>query len=612
MPNFTFTATLNNQVSTQARSIQQSTVAAAAALGNLGAAAAKASSQMATSMAAANSSVATFTVSMNKANVASGNFKSGLVSIASAIYAVKSAFSVLSWGIDQTIGRMARFGTEALKNFSARESQLRAYTQILNGDKGEAETQYGRAQDIGTKTDFTSEQVIKAQSSLFMSGYRGKEADKLLAGGLDVATAAPEGERESRLKMYTDALRRIQGRQHLSIGDLNRSFGAIGINSGLIKEYIAKSYGYAGKNPKDISEFVDKKLKDKDVDVSTATGALKYAISKQFNNGGALGGFATNSLGSIQSLQSNRDEMFDKLQRSYSGDLLPAVRQYKDALRASTNNLDVNTKTGDKFRTVMADLANTGIGLKVAWENFSTGFLESFSNTYTQALKDMGINSGGLGQSLREAASAAKKVGEWFGNIGTAAAHIIHSLDDFGLFFTYFTRAMGQYFSGDFKGGQETERSYRTIVAGRKIKEVQPLSTAELETFKTTGRLPVSGEKSREASLNEMDKFGGEQGAGKGGGAYDASDKERGALPKVQPARIASGPGGHGERSGGHHGGGGGDGGSFTGGGIKIGTMHLEMHLHGKDWEEVKHIIASEATGEVKQLFERLATEMGV
>lgn len=528
---------------------------------------------------------------------------------AAALDAANFAASKFAYVVGSVAGAVAlatreimKFGSESLKAFSEREGAVRAYRQLFKGDLGEAEIQYGRTQDIGMKTDFTSQQVQKAQQAIFNAGYHGTEADKMLAGGMDVATAAPESEREMRLKMYTDALRRIKGRQSLSIGDLNRSFGAIGIDSSNIKAYIAEhGYGFKGKNKKDISDFVDKKLTGKDISPDLASHALRYAISKQFDNGGKLGDFATKSLGSIQSLQSNRDEAFERVQKSYNGEMLPSVKLYKEALRASTTAMDLNTVQGNNFRTVLADLSNTGIGLKTVWENFTTGFFESFSKGYTDSLNEMGISSTSLKEGFSTAANVAKELGSSFKWLGSLVAQISHSFENTLIPALQFTKAI---YTGNFK---EAYAIHKNIQNSKMAKEVKDVNQS------------VDPAKSRDSAMMSMERMGTDEGPMSGGGRVDLDgnvvDGYGNIVKKKEPPRISVGKKkGRGEGGTGGSAGGSGDGGSTVvhGGGMKIGTMHLEMHLHGNSWDEVKHIIASEATGEVKQLFEKLATEMGV
>lgn len=527
---------------------------------------------------------------------------------AAALDAANFAASKFAYVVGSVAGAVAlatrellKFGDVSLKAFAEREGQVNAYKQLFKQDLGEAETAYGKGLKIGQLTDLTSSQVLKAQGAIYTAGYHGKEAEKLLAGGLDVATAAPEEERSSRLKMYTDALRRIKGRESLSIGDLNRSFGAIGIDSGLIKKYIAQSYGFQGTHPKDISDFVDKKLSGKDVRPDVAMGALKYAISTQFNQGGKLGGFATSRIGSIASLQSNREEAFENIQKSYNADMLPSVKAYKDALRGSTAALDFNTKTGNNFRTVLADLANTSIGLKAAWENFTTGFFESFSKGYTDALNEMGVSSQTLKDNFGNAAAIAKELGSSFKWLGTLIAKASHSIEEDMIPALQFTKAI---WSGNFKEAYAIHKEIQTRELGKKVKEVNP---------------SLSPAKSREEAERELERFGTNEGIAKGGGRVDLDgniiDGFGNIIKRKEPDRVSVGKKkGRGEGGTGGSAGGAGDSGGTVvhGGGMKIGTMHLEMHLHGNSWDEVKHIIASEATGEVKQLFEKLATEMGV
>lgn len=528
------------------------------------------------------------TAAMEAANFAATKLAYGLVSVGAAAAGA--------------IYKLMQFGDTSLKAFASREGQVNAYKQLFKGDLGEAENSYGKGLKIGQLTDLTSSQVLKAQQAIYTAGYHGLDAEKLLAGGLDVATAAPNEERESRLKMYTDALRRIKGREHMSIGDLNRSLGAIGIDSGLIKEYIAKyGFGFKSKNKADIAEYVDKQLTDKQVNPELATKAIKYAISQQFNQGGKLGGFATSRIGSIESLQSNREEAFENIQKSYNSEMLPSVKAYKSALTSATNALDVNTKQGSNFRTVLADLANTSIMLKTAWEEFSTGFFQSFGQGYTDALKEMGINATTLKDGVSEVARAARELGKSFTWLGSIAAKISHSFEEDIVPALEFTKAI---YTGNFKEAYAIHKQQQSRYLGKKVKEVD-------NGFKSTA----------DESMEAMERFGTNEGATKGGGRKDLDGNivdGRGELIRpIEPPRMFKGKKGKGSGAGrGESDGEGsisnaGSAGSVTGGGVKIGTVHVEMHLHGATWDENKQLIETEGPAVLKQLLEKALTEMG-
>ena len=625
MPSFTFSATLKNQVSSEAKNIQRDTIAATIALGNLGSAGVKASRMLENSFKNTASQAQTLGAKIHYSakeidgmNRSSNSLNATLHNMNNWLSVLRTGYNLLSGAIDQTIGRLVRFGNSSLEAFSSRESQVTAYTQLLRGDRGEAENTYGKALKMGQLTNLTSAQTLDMQSQLMIGGLRGKELEKMTAGGLDLATAAPDEERTTRMHGYTRAIRQILTKGYLSNEELTKQLGDAGLNVGMVKEAIGAGRGIKG-NRADVSQAVDKLIRDKQIGAvgenSEAMRAIRIGLSNQFNQGGKLGTFATSQAGSIKALESNRLEAFENIQKSYNAEMLPSVRAYKDALTKSTANLDVNTKTGNNFRTVLADLANTGIGMKTAWESFTTGFFESFSTSYTNALKEMGINSGDLGTKMSEIGSAAKSLGEWFGKLGSMTASLIHAFDDVGLFFKYFMDSMGKYLKGDIKGGLEAEATYRVIKAARGTKEVQSLSANEMEEFKRTGKMPPSGEVSRANSINDYTNFGTTDGVTKGGGTFDASDRERGNIPKVEPARRAAKQGrgrGSGDGDGASHGGTSSGSTTISGGGIKIGTMHLEMHLHGSSWDEVKHIIEQEGPSQVKQLFERIATEMAV
>jgi len=610
MPEFNFTVALRNQASTEARKLSSDIKTLTKELSGIGDKGSKEALKLELALRKAETAAVNTTNKLYKLNSELSKMGQNNSSVFEGMAGTATKFGFVIGSIAGAVAlatrELIKFGNVSLKAFGERESQITAYRSLFKGDLGQAELQYGRAQAIGEKTNLTSAEVLKAQQALFTGGIHGAEADKMLAGGLDLATAAPDNERKQRLDSYTRAIRQIVGKGKLQSEELTGQLGEAGLNTSFVKEAIAQGRGFKGKNQKDISDFAEKLLRNGDVGSDEGLRAIRLALSKQFNNGGKLGGFATEQAGTIASLQSNRDEAFDKIQKSYNAEMLPSVKVYKDALKSSTKALDVNTVQGNNFRTVLADLANTSIGLKAAWESFTTGFFEGFSKSYTSTLEKMGVTSEGLSNGLTTLTTQMVTLGNWIGdNLGPGVARLTHMLDSLGNEF----HIIGLYLSGDVKKGWEARKFANTVSAANE----------RLIERKFGDKSDADPKKSRDQAKAEMERFGTNEGVGKGGGAVSLDGEVRDGfgniIKRAAPARIAVGKkrGSGDSGTGGSAGGAGESGGAVIhGGGIKIGTMHLEMHLHGNSWDEVKHIIASEATGEVKQLFEKLATEMGV
>jgi len=502
--------------------------------------------------------------------------------------------------------QLDKFADKSLERYGSRESQIRSYEQLFK-DKGEARYEYGRGLQIGQETNLTSAQVLAAQRQLATAGLRGAPAHDLLSGILDLSTAAPDEERQSVLKRSAYAIKEIQTMGKLRSRQLNFQLGTAGLDVGLVHQAIAEGRGFqADKNSKlsvrdQQSEFVEKLLKHGNIRSDEGLKAIATALSRQFNDGGKLGGFAKNQAGTIANLQSNRAEALENLQKSFDADILPAVKRYKDALKESAALMSTNTKEGQNLRTVLADISNTGIGLKTIFENFTSGFVESFGESYVNALKDMGVTTIGMENSLTNASAAAKDFGNAIGKVGGVVAWVVHQFDKLskvGNVATHALKADAAFLRGDFKG-------YAKEVSAAVLAARTP-STDNQET----------AAQARARVQKELDDFAYAQAGNKGGGVTPGGRAPVKGIA-VAPTAIGGGHPGSGGDAGGGHGGGSGSGGGSGGGvyrsgGMKIGTLHVEVHLGHGDWGAQKETIRQEMPGVLKESLEKAITEMGL
>jgi len=103
--------------------------------------------------------------------------------LASAAQLAGRAFDVVS----KAWGAFEKGGDYAVKAMGERSATIRGYTQLLGGDKKQANLEYYRAQQFSQKTDFTSETIEKSQARLMAQGFRGKDLYATLFSAADLA-----------------------------------------------------------------------------------------------------------------------------------------------------------------------------------------------------------------------------------------------------------------------------------------------------------------------------------------------------------------------------------------------------------------------------------------
>lgn len=344
--------------------------------------------------------------------------KRSMLDLASAVYVVRSAFDIARSTIGTAANALGQFGDTSIKAFGERTSTIRGYTTFLNGDRGQAELEFYRAQQFAQKTDFTSQTIEQGQSRLLAQGFRGHDLYATLFAASDLAAASPDDKNET-LKRLVKGFTDVKAKGHLQGEELTTQFAEAGLNLVLVKEELRKSLGL-----KNIGA-VDKAISSGSVSADVALPAIQRAILAQLHTTKA-GEFATSSAGSLTSLISNRDEAFKNLLKSFDADeALPAIGRYKDALRDQSAQLDIATRSGKNMALVLQDISNQAIDGKAAWTEFSTGFLESFGRTYTSTLRTISPSN------IDDSSRSIETFGQSIGKLGSVTAIAVHSFDGF-------------------------------------------------------------------------------------------------------------------------------------------------------------------------------------
>jgi tape measure domain-containing protein len=332
--------------------------------------------------------------------------------VAGSITELSSAIGLLSRGLAVGASAFAAFdrgGDVAIKAMGERSASIRAYTQLLGGDKRGAALEFYRAQEFAQKTDFSSAQIEQSQARLMAQGFRGRDLYATLFSAADLAAVMP-GDKNQTLERVTMAMSQIRGKGKLQGEDLTGQLAEAGLNTTLVKQQLAKSLGIKVGD-------VDKRISSGGVSADVALPAIQRAILAQLGTSRA-GEFAMGSAGSLTALISNRDEAIQNVLKGFDADAnLPAMDRYKKALQEQGKLFDINSKTGRDLSLVIQDLSNASLEAKSAWTEFSSGLIESFAENYSRNLRANGrdFNPEFTSQALRN-------LGEAIGRLGTLAS----------------------------------------------------------------------------------------------------------------------------------------------------------------------------------------------
>lgn len=505
-----------------------------------------------------------------------GRSAGALSRLTGALGVVGAAVGSVVAGMVAGVRALDDFGDRAITAFGERQGTIRAYTTLL-GDAKQAEIEFGKAQSLAAKTDLTSAQTEGAQKSLMVAGFRGKGLDQALLATLDVAAMAAPAERQMTMDRVSRALGQVFAKGRLQGEELMQLSEA-----GLSRTKVLESLRAMG-----VRGDVEKAISGGNVSSQMGIAAIERAVLAQFGTS-KLGEFATGSAGSVTSLISNRDEAVQNLLKSFNADeMLPGMERYKAALKEQGEALSLTTSTGRNATTVLQDFANTSLSLKAAWTAFTTGFLESFTSSYTKTMAALGVNQKGM----NNLGDSAKRLGEILGGVGTAVALLIRGFDyvapvvsaiatgiqGLGAILATFGEMLADLAAGDFAEVKRDYERLRTRLGGGEEKQKKDNTTEKaMAEFGTAVA---------------VDSLTGEVrgGAGTGGGAVagvglmrvDAPGASKAPGKNKQALRAIGGSGGSGGGSGGG-GGGGGGGNSET-----YNTYEVKIEVHGgKDGAE--------------------------
>lgn len=443
-----------------------------------------------------------------------------------------------------------KFGDMALAAFRERSSTLRAYTTLL-GSSTKAEEEFARAQNLAAMTDLTAGDTLKAQQQLMVAGFRDKKLTSTLMAGMDLASIST-GDKNEALKSFSRATGQILQKGKLQQEELLQLAEGASLSTGLVKEELRKALGL-----KTVDD-VDKRQKAGGIDAITAITAIQRAVLAQLGTN-KLGAFATGSAGSVQGLISNRDEAFKILLKGFDSEVLPGMMAYKAALVDQAQGLSVASEQGKNLSLVLQDFSSVSLGLKAAWTDFSTGFLESFTSTYLAARQATG-EFGGTRNAAMELGTIVGKVGTLFGHLANALEAlepIILKIAKASALAENFGGGARKLLSGDIKGwwAEGTSASNRS-----KFEETWNETTADLRA-KRADRQQAQDRAGLMAELEGGDPSGAVTGGGAPQGRFQAQPLSNWGGYRLKGAKATAGGG---KGGGGGSGGGGGGGGGWS------------------------------------------------
>lgn len=444
--------------------------------------------------------------------------------VAGSITELSSAIGLLSRGLSVGAAAWSAFdrgGDFAIKAMGERSASIRAYTQLLGGDKKGAALEYYRVQEFSQKTDFSSLQIEQAQARLLAQGFRDKDLYATLFSAADLAAIMP-GDKNQTLERVTMALAQIKGKGKLQGEELTGQLAEAGLNTSLVKQQIAKSLGIKVGD-------VDKRMSQGQISADVAIPAIQRAILAQLGTGKA-GEFATSSAGSLTALISNRDEAMQNLLKGFDADAnLPGMDRYKKALQEQGKLFDINSKTGRELSLVIQDLSNAAVDAKSGWAEFTSGFIESFADSYNREARRTGRDFEG---DAARASDALERLGRSLGALGVVAATAAGNTNNvIGQMANLLNNSIEQESAvlrllNEGRTGAAAWEMAKLSLPGRVIGGASGAAQRAIGRYgygyDYDQALPDSGLEMRQAEKNlrrEMADFGTEAGTAKGGGA---------------------------------------------------------------------------------------------
>ena len=321
----------------------------------------------------------------------------------------------------------------AVKAFGERTSTLRAYTTIL-GDSKQAQIEYAKPNELASKTELTSASTLKAQQALIVAGFRGSDLTNALTASMDVTSAKQPEERELTMERMGRAFSQIYAAGKLRGQELNQLAEA-GVSRRGVLEIIGK--GDTGKAEKMVSEG--------QVSAQEGIAAVQQAILNSLGTK-KLGEFATAASGSMGGLLSNRSEALDILLKTFDGESTPAVLRYKEALTDQTNALAASSTTGQGLVMMLSDFTSITANVKTMWSDFSTAFLESFTETYNEARSGSGAFIA-MTDGVKILGTTLGKVGTVVGDLADGFEGFMEVMQPIAAYLGQFVEAMGSMLS---------------------------------------------------------------------------------------------------------------------------------------------------------------------
>ncbi len=324
---------------------------------------------------------------------------------------------------------LSQLDEKATKAFGERTSTIRAYTTIL-GDAKQAQIEYAKANELASKTEFSTASAVAAQQKLIVAGFRGKDLDAALLATADVTAAAAPQDRELTSERMGRAFAQILAAGKLRGQELNQLAEA-GVGRGAVLDALGPDRAAS-----------EKKISAGGVSAQEGIAAVQKAILAQFNTQ-QLGQFATGASGSLSGLLSNREEALDILLKSFDGETTPAVIRYKDALAEQTVALSTSSETGRGMVMMLSDFAGVTANVKSIWTDFSTSFLETFVDSYNesrqgeQAFVAMTDGVKTLGKTLGQ-------VGSVVGTLADGFESLMDALEPVGAYLSQFIGAFSE------------------------------------------------------------------------------------------------------------------------------------------------------------------------
>lgn len=324
---------------------------------------------------------------------------------------------------------LSQLDEKATKAFGERTSTIRAYTTIL-GDAKQAQIEYAKANELASKTEFSTASAVAAQQQLIVAGFRGKDLDAALLSVADVTAAAAPKDRELTSERTGRAFAQILAAGKLRGQELNQLAEA-GVGRGAVLDALGPDRAAS-----------EKRISSGGVSAQEGIAAVQKAILAQFNTQ-QLGQFATGASGSLSGLLSNREEALDILLKSFDGETTPAVIRYKDALAEQTVALSTSSETGRGMVMMLSDFAGVTANVKSIWTDFSTSFLETFVDSYNesrqgeQAFVAMTDGVKTLGKTLGQ-------VGSVVGTLADGFESLMDALEPVGAYLSQFIGAFSE------------------------------------------------------------------------------------------------------------------------------------------------------------------------